>query len=140
MRPNAALIGTLALAVLLAGCAGVVPTGEPTATDTPTTADAETATETATTTTEAWTTTDADPEKGDQLLSVVRIDEETAMKYDANSRAEFSNLSDRRQKLFERALRCDCNVNQNAFSFHDEDRIEVVTYRGEFYYVRVAIV
>lgn len=62
------------------------------------------------------------------------------MEFNESNRVSYENLSEKRKELFFRTLQCDCNVNQNEFSFNDEERIQVVKYRGEYYYLRVTIV
>lgn len=73
------------------------------------------------------------------LLSVSRWNESEASRFDESERAGFDNLSDRQQEAFEMTLRYDCNVVQSAFVFGD-DRVTVVKYDGEYYYLRVAVV
>lgn len=123
MRVRIALL-TLVLVsgVALAGCAG-------TQGESPTTA----------TTTETTTTTDT-PEKGDNLLSVSKVNESTAMKVNESKREPFSSLNESQQDVFLKAYNCSCNVEQGVFKFNDKDRIEYVKYEGQWYYLRVSMV
>lgn len=125
----------LVLALVVSGCAGVPDAGNP---DTDTSG---TVTTTGETTTQVEETTEEEtPEKGSNLLSVSQINESTAMKFNESARTVFDNLTDNQQEVFERAIECDCNVNQNIFEFNDKDRIKVVKYDGKYYYLRVTVV
>lgn len=145
------------LVVVTAGCAGPVgggpagdapaetTTGTETATQIP--ERATTATETAaaelptTQPTETRPGTDDEPQKGDQFLSVMEVNESEATAWNSSERAAFENLSAERQRTVREAVECDCNVELGGeFSFYDEDRIEVVEYEGTHYFLRVAIV
>lgn len=141
----------LLAAVVTAGCAG--PAGDaPTETATTETMTqiperATTATGTATgelpttRTTETLPGTDSEPQKGDQFLSVMAVNESEAMAWNSSERATFENLSVERQQVVREAVECDCNVELDGeFSFHDKDRIEMVKYEGTYYFLRVAIV
>lgn len=118
--------------IALAGCAG-------------TQGDAPTTIETVTTTPDPLTVTTtatppSTPEKGDNLLSVMKVNSSTAMEANDSKRATFSALNQSQQEAFLRAYKCSCNVNQNVFQFNDKDRIEYVRYEGQWYYLRVTIV
>lgn len=138
MRPRTALLSVfLVVNVALAGCAnlsgGQSPTTEPTTTTTPTT------TGTSTTTTTTTETTD-EPQKGDNLLSVSAVDNNTVEGVNASKKANFSELNETQQEVFLEAHECDCNVNQDVFRFNDKDRIEYVRYEDQWYFLRVSIV
>lgn len=126
----------LALAVILSGCAGTLGGESP---DTETTGTVTTVEET-TMTQITETTEEQTPKKGSNLFSVTQINESNAMEYNASSRSDFENLTDEQHKVFKRALECDCNVNQEVFRFNDKDRIQVVKYDGNYYYLRVTVV
>ena len=151
-------VALLAL-VVSAGCIGTPRVSEEppdwvtTDADSATTETPTTATDTEATTTEApaETTataiadtpaaTDAEPRKGDQFLSVSRLNESQAMQWNASKRASFGSLSEERQQVVKEALQCDCNVELDGeFSFHDKARVEVVKYEGTYYFLRVSIV
>jgi hypothetical protein len=85
-------------------------------------------------------TTGDDPRPGDELVSVVAVNESVAMRANASARAAFGNLTDDQQAVFREALECDCNVEQDAFHFDDKRRVEYVRYDGAWYFVRVSIV
>ena len=138
MRPRIALLTAfLLMNVALAGCAnfsgGETTTTAPTTSATATTAETNTAT---TTTTE----TSNEPQKGDNLLAVSAMDNDTVEAVNASKRANFSELSETQQEVFLEANECDCNVNQDVFRFNDKDRIEYVRYEGQWYFLRVSIV
>lgn len=80
------------------------------------------------------------PETSTELLSVYKINESSAMTHDKSTHTTFENLTDPQQTAFMRALECSCNVKQNIFDFHNENRTKVVSYNGDYYYLRVAIV
>lgn len=125
----------IVIVVILSGCAEI-PGAESPSTET-----TGTATTIEKTTTQAGETTeDKTPEKGSNLLSVTQINESTAMKYSASMRTDLENLNDTQQQVFERALECECNVDQEVFRFNDKDRIKVVKYNGNYYYLRATIV
>lgn len=146
---QASILGFL---VLTSGCTGTVFTGTQTTSEA-TTTETETPTRSATTvaptrnTTTVETTTQTlpyavggDPPKGTNLLSVSKFDEAEAKQVNASARSDFRNLTDARQRAFELAVECDCNVVQEQFRFNDENRVKIVEYGGEYYYLRVAIV
>lgn len=141
------IVGAVIFVVVLTGCSGVAPGSSPPETTTTThnnssdtTTTEQTTVESTRTTIEQTTGNDKTPQKGDNLLSVQRINTSNAMKFNESSRINYADLSDSKKELFTRALQCDCNINQNQFSFHDEQRVKVVKYDGEYYYLRVAIV
>lgn len=130
MRPRTAfLTAFLVVNSALAGCANL--SGGTTTTATPT--------ETTTTTGTTPDTTGA-PQKGDTLLSVSAVDNDTAEAVTESAKANFSELSDTQQGVFLEAHECDCNSNQDVFRFSDTDRIEYVRYEGQWYFLRVSIV
>lgn len=143
-------VALLAL-VVSAGCIGTPRVSEEPPDWVTTDADSATTLETTTSTTETTTTPlvttdtdtdpDPDPEKGDQFLSVSRLNESQAMRWNASKRATFGNLSEERQQVVEEAIECDCNVELDGeFSFHDKARVDVVEYDGTYYFLRVSIV
>ena len=97
-------------------------------------------TTTATSTTITTTTTTEGPQKGDNLLSVSRVDNSTAMQANKSKRASFSEFNESQQEVFLKAYNCSCNVNQVVFTFNDKDRVEYVQYDGDWYFLRVTIV
>lgn len=130
--------------VVTAGC--TAPGGQEASPERTTAEPTEMTSETASQTTEQTettteTTTDAEPQKGDQLLSVSELNESQAAEWNASKRAAFDNLSAERQQVVKQAIECDCNVELDGeFSFHDKTRIEVVRYDGRYYFLRVSIV
>lgn len=138
MRHRAVLLTAfLVLNIVLAGCATLSgeqpPTTEPTTTPAPTTT-------TTTTTVETTTETTSEPETGDNLLAVSAVENDTVESVNASKKANFSELNDTQQEVFLEAYECDCNVNQDVFTFNDKDRIEYVHYEGQWYYLRVTAV
>lgn len=135
------IAGVLILSLVIAGCSGLSPSDRsPGITTNETPAETEQESVTTTTTPKQTSTEKRTPQKGDELLSVSRIDNSSAMEFNESNRVSYENLSEKKKELFFRALQCDCNVHQNEFSFNDEERIQVVKYRGEYYYLRVTIV
>lgn len=112
---RAVAVGLVLVALLTAGCAEVVPG-------------------------QHATSTTADPQTGDELVSVTQVNESTAMRANASKRATFENLTDAQQAVFLEALRCDCNVEQDVFHFSNKSRVEYVRYDGTWYFVRVSVV
>lgn len=133
-------IALLGLAVV-AGCTAPAPDGATgTTVETPTDT-ATTPATTATETTPATTETDSEPRTGDQLLSATEISEAEAAEWNASRRADFADLSTERRAVVREAVDCDCNVALDGeFSFYDKERVAVVSYDGQHYYLRVAIV
>lgn len=107
----------IALVVLVAGCAGVAPDAQATT-----------------------TATGDDPQPGDELVSLMQVNESVAMQANASKRAAFGNLTDDQQAVFLEAHQCDCNVEQDVFHFSDKSRVEYVRYDGAWYFVRVTVV
>ncbi|MFB6154446.1 MAG: hypothetical protein ABEJ22_01025 [Haloferacaceae archaeon] len=131
MRLRLSLLSLLVVSgVTLAGCTGARGGAAASAT-TPTTE--------RTTTTPTETTSD-EPQKGDNLLSLSEVGDETAMDADAGERANFSALDSTQRDAFLRAYNCSCTVAQETFRYNDHGRIEYVRYEGQWYYLRVAIV
>lgn len=146
--------------VVTAGCAGPAddaPTEAATATQIPERATTATATATGelpttgasetteaietTGTTETLPDTDDEPQKGDQFLSVMEVNESEATAWNSSERAAFENLSAERQRVVREAVECDCGVELDGeFNFNNKDRIGVVEYGGTYYFLRVEIV
>lgn len=137
------VLGLVVFVVFSAGCAGLAEDTTQSTTMAPTSSET-TATPTATTTTmgvaSSMSSTIDRPDKGDNLLSLTRVNESTAMTVNLSQRASVGNLTDAQREVVHEALNCDCNVNQEVFTFNDEDRLQYVTYNGTWYYLRVAIV
>ena len=131
------IIAIALLVVVTAGC--TAPTGQQPSAETTAIESTET-TKSAIETTER-TTTGSEPQKGDQFLSVSELNESQAAEWNASERAAFGNLSEERQQVVKRAIECDCSVELHGeFSFDNKDRIEILSYDGRFYFLRVAIV
>ncbi|WP_336359766.1 hypothetical protein [Haladaptatus sp. ZSTT2] len=126
------LLAVVVSTVAFAGCTGAQGTASPTTEPTSTTA-----TKTTETTTESTSDT---PEYGDELLSLMEVDNATAMKANASQRANFSDLYQREQAVFLEAYNCSCNVEQEIFRFHSEHRFDYVRFNGQWYFIRVSIV
>lgn len=132
MRLRAVLLTAfLVVNIAFAGCANLSGGTTTTATATPT----ET-----TTTTETAPDTTGEPQRGDNLLSVSAINNDTVEEVSESAKANFSELRDTQQEVFLEAYDCDCNVNQDVFRFNDKDRIEYVRYEDQWYFLRVSIV
>ena len=139
MRLRTALLTAfLVLNIALAGCAAL--SGEQPPTTEPTTTPAPTTTTPTTTTAETTTETTSEPEKGDNLLAVSAVANDTVESVNASKKANFTELNETQQDVFLEAHECDCNVNQDVFTFNDKDRIEYVHYEGQWYYLRVTAV
>ncbi|MFC4550183.1 MULTISPECIES: hypothetical protein [Halorussus] len=132
MRLRIALVSLLVVSgIAPAGCAG---------TQSGTDTTSATTTTTTTTTTATTTTTTAEPEKGDNLLSITEISNSTAKKVNESKRANFSALNETQRDAFLKAYNCSCNLQQDVFEFNDKTRIEYVKYENRWYYLRVSIV
>ena len=140
MRPRTVLLTAfLVVNISLAGCAALSGEQPPT-TDATTTPAPTTTTTTTTTTTETTPDTTGEPETGDNLLAVSAVDNDTVESVNASKKVDFSELNDTQQEVFLEAYECDCNVNQDVFTFNNKDRIEYVHYEGQWYYLRVTAV
>ncbi|WP_227130954.1 hypothetical protein [Halorubellus salinus] len=134
MRARTGLLTVfLVVNIALAGCTNLPggTTAETTTTEPPTKT---------ITTTKTTPDTTGEPQKGDNLLSVSAVDNDTVEAVNASAKANFSELNETQQEVFLEAHECDCNVNQDVFRFNDKDRFEYVRYEGQWYFLRVSIV
>ena len=139
MHPRTGLLtAVLVVNIALAGCAAL--SGEQPPTTEPTTTPAPTTSTSTTTASETTPDTTGEPKKGDNLLAVSAVDNDTVEPVNASKKADFSELNDTQQEVFLEAYECDCNVNQDVFTFNDKDRIEYVHYEGQWYFLRVTAV
>lgn len=126
-RRSTLVVALVVVSVVFAGCTGTQ--GGPGTTP-----------ERSTTVQDPERTTTDDPQAGDQLVSVSAVNASVVTEVNASKKASFSALGDAKQDVFLDAYDCSCNVEQTAFSFHDDDQVEYVNYDDQWYFVRVTIV